>query len=99
MNRIILVEQPYKKPLKLKPSKGSASILITWSKAVRSNSFIEFISAKAPLPIYRMLFGRTILEFLQEQRWKADSPMYSTPSSKLMLIISLLVNDKLEKLP
>ena len=46
-----------------------------------------------------MLFGRTILDFSQEQYLKARSPMYSTPSSKLMLIISLLVNDQWEQLP
>ena len=92
MNRIILVSLQYKKPVKWNSSKGSASIWITWSKAVRSNSFIESISAKAFLPIYWMLFGRTILDFSQSQRSKADSPMYSIPSSKLMLIISLLVN-------
>ena len=90
LNRIIPVELQYKKPA-LK-SKGSASILIVWSKAVRSNSFMESIWAKALLPIYWMLFGRTILDFTQEHSAKAHLPMYSTPSWKLMLIISLLVN-------
>ena len=42
-----------------------------------------------------MLFGRTILDFSQEQYAKAYLPMYSTPSSKLMLIISLLANGQL----
>ncbi|MDD6145400.1 MAG: hypothetical protein PUB26_03890 [Mycoplasmataceae bacterium] len=97
MNRIIQVKLPYKKPALAK--KGSKSIWITWSKAVRSNSFMESIWANAFLPIYWMLFDRTILDFALEQHSKANSPMYSTPSSKLMLIISLLVNDKLEKLP
>ena len=59
---------------------------------------MKSIRANALLPIYWMLFGRTILEFSQEQRSKADSPMYSTPSSKLMLIISLLVNHHLGEL-
>ena len=97
MNQIIPVPLEYKKPSSKEPplnSKGSKSIWITWSKAVRSNSFIEHIWAKALLPIYWMLFGRTILDFSQWQCAKAYLPMYSTPSSKLMLIISLVVNDQ-----
>ena len=90
MNRIIPAALPYKKPV-LEP-KGSAYIWITWSKADKSNSFMEFIWANAFLPIYWMLFGRTILDFTPEQYSKADLPMCLTPSSKLMLIISLLVN-------
>ena len=101
MNRIILVEQPYKKPAFKELSsisKGLKSIWITWSKAVRSNSFIEHIWANAFLPIYWMLFGRIILDFSQEQYAKAYLPMYSTPSPKLMLIISLLANGQIGEL-
>ena len=45
-----------------------------------------------------MLFGRRILDFSQEQFSKANAPMYSTPSSKLILIISLLANRQLREL-
>ncbi|MDY2887440.1 MAG: hypothetical protein SOT25_01520 [Malacoplasma sp.] len=45
-NQILFTLVSYKKPLPLH-SKGPASILITWSKADKSNSFKELISAKA----------------------------------------------------
>ena len=91
--QIVLILVSYKQPSLLN---GLASILITWSKAVRSNSFNYSMLAKARLSIQVRLFGKTsLLDSRSLQFWKAPSPISSTPSSKLSPIISLLLKNKL----
>ena len=88
--QIVSILVLYKQPSLLK---GLASKLITWSNADKSNSFKEVISAKALLPMCWRLFGKTSLsDFRSSQFLNASIPISSIPSSKLMLIISLLVN-------
>ena len=74
-------------------------MLITWSKADKSNSFKGLISAKALLPMCWRLFGKTSLsDFRSSHFLNASLPISSIPSSKLILIISLLVNEQIGEL-
>ena len=92
LTKILVTYVLDKKPL---PLKGSASKLITWSKAVRSNSSNEVIPSKARLPMCWRLFGKTNLsDSISLHDQKASAPISSKPSLKLMPIISLLVRNE-----
>ena len=75
-------------------------MLITWSKADKSNSSKGLISAKALLPMCWRLFGKTSLsDSISLHDQKASSPISSIPSSKLSPMISLLERNVLRELP
>ena len=81
-------------------SKGSASKLITWSNADKSNSFKGLISSKALLPMCWRLFGKTSLSDSRSSHFlKASFPISSIPSLKLMPIISLSEIHQIRELP
>ena len=87
----------YKQPSLLN---GLASILITWSKAVRSNSFNGVILPKTPLPMCFRLFGEVMLSDSRSSHFlNASFPISSIPSSKLRPIISLSERPQLRELP
>ena len=88
LTQIVFILVLYKQP---SLSKGLASKSITWSSEDKSNSFKGLISAKALLPIYRRLFGKTSLSDWRSSHFlNASFPISSKPSLKLMLMISLL---------
>ena len=95
--QIVLILVPCKQP---SLSKGLASILITWSKADKSNSSKGLISAKALLPICCRLFGKTsLLDFRSSHFSNASFPISSIRLLKLMSMISLLERNVLRELP
>ena len=97
LTQMVFILVLYKQP---SLSKGLASILITWSKADKSNSSKGLISAKALLPICCRLFGKTsLLDFRSSHFSNASFPISSIPLLKLMSMISLLERNVLRELP
>ena len=97
LTQIVFILVLYKQP---SLSKGLASKSITWSSEDKSNSFKGLISAKALLPIYRRLFGKTSLSDWRSSHFLNTSfPISSIPLLKLMSMISLLERNVLRELP
>ena len=97
LTQIVFILVLYKQP---SLSKGLASKSITWSSEDKSNSFKGLISAKALLPIYRRLFGKTSLSDWRSSHFlNASFPISSIPLLKLMSMISLLERNVLRELP